>query len=133
MKNKITKIFAICLICLTLFSISAFATTSYQGYNVDVPKLNGSATTTTQTKTKTGYSGNIETTRVGGGKKVDCRMKDTNNNDEGAWLNNMKSGDSGTLLSRASHAKGHAMCVRFSNKLTTLVDVNTSGRWRADS
>lgn len=132
MKSKFLKIIAVCLVCLTLFSISAFALTSYQSYMVDVPALNGSAMTTTQTKSKTGYSGNINVSAVGGGKKLDCRMRDEDNS-AGAWVKNVTTGSSETLLSRASHEQSDKMHVYFSNKLTTLVDVTTSGTWRCDS
>ncbi|MBQ7976964.1 MAG: hypothetical protein IJ300_14865 [Clostridia bacterium] len=132
MKNKITKVIAICLVCLSLFSISAFALTSYQSYVVDVPALNGSVMTTEQTKSKTAYSGNINVSKVGGGKKLDCRMRDEDKS-AGAWVNNVTTGSKETLLSRASHEAGDKMHVYFSNKLTTVVDVTTSGTWRCDS
>ncbi|MBO5066062.1 MAG: hypothetical protein J6D06_08120 [Clostridia bacterium] len=132
MKNKISKVIAICLVCLSLFSMSAFALTSYQHYIVDVPAVNGSVQTTTQTKSKTGYSGNIRVDAVGGGKKLDCRMRDEDKS-AGAWVNNITTGSEETLLSRASHEKGDKMHVYFSNKLTTVVAVTTSGYWRCDS
>lgn len=133
MKKRIISVISVCLVCLTLFLLTAFASTAYQNYLVDVPKMNGSATTTNQIKTKTAYSGNINVTAVGGGKKLDCRMVDNDNGDKGAWLMNVTTGSNGVLYSRASHLQGHSMCVLFSNKLTTLVDVTTYGSWRADS
>lgn len=132
MKNKITKVIAVCLVCLSLFSMSAFALTSYQDYLVDVPAVNGSVETSTQIKTKTGYSGNIDVYAVGGGKKLDCRMRNADKS-AGAWVNNITTGSQETLLSRASHVAGNRMHVYFSNKLTTVVAVTTSGSWRCDS
>lgn len=131
-KRNVLKIVAICLVCLSLLSTSAFALTTYQGYLVDVPKINGSAMSTTQTKSFTAYSGQIKVTAVGGGKKLDCRMRDEDNN-AGAWVTNIETGSDETLLSRAAHEAGDEMHVYFSNKVTTIVSVTTYGTWRCDS
>lgn len=132
MKKLVSKIIAVCLICISLFSMSAFALMDYDEFVLDVPRLNGSVTTAEQKKSKTAYSGNIIVEKVGGGKKIDCRMRDADN-EAGAWVNDIMSGSDEPLLSRASHVKGEMMHVYFSNKLTTVVDVTTSGEWRCDS
>lgn len=132
MRKKVLKFVSVCLVCLSLLSTSAFALMTYQDYSVDVPKLNGSAKSSTQTKSFSGYAGKIKLTAVGGGKKLDCRMRDEDNN-AGAWVNDIMTGSEETLLSRAAHEAGDEMHVYFSNKLTTLVSVTTYGTWRCDS
>ena len=135
-KDKIKKHLARALLvfaCVTMLTTSAFAATYYQGFNVDVPRLNGSINTSEQTKTYQGRSGHIRFDLVGGGKTVDCRMRDNKDGTEGAWLNGMKTNGKGSLASRASHAAGDKVCVRISNKLTTVVAVNCNGDLRADN
>lgn len=132
MRKKVLKFVSVCLVCLSLLSTSAFALMTYQDYAVDVPKLNGSAKSSTQTESLSGYAGNIKVTAVDGGKKLDCRMRDEDNN-AGAWVNDIMTGSEETLLSRAAHEAGDEMHVYFSNKLTTLVSVTTYGTWRCDS
>lgn len=120
--------------CIAMLGSSALASTALSNFNVDVPKINGSVNTnTTQSKTHTGRSGYIRFDLVGGGKKVDCRLRDDKDGTEGAWANNLKTGDARNLASRASHQVGDRMCVRISNELTTIVDVNCYGQWRADN
>lgn len=118
--------------CIAMLGAGAMAATYTQGFMVDVPRLNGSANTSTQRKDYQGRSGYIWFDAVGGGKKVDCRMRDSADGTEGSWLKNMTTGSDGSLYSRASHAAGDYVCVRISNKLTTIVAVTCSGDWRAD-
>lgn len=136
-KQKVGKTlirFMSTMICIMIvLTTSAFAGTSKSNFNVDVPKLGRSTfSNTQQTKTYTNRSGEIEFELVGGGYKIDCRLNDRNNDDEGAWVKDCKSGTCKSLPSRASHKSGHVMKVRFDNKLTTYVDVNAYGKWRSD-
>lgn len=116
-----------------MFSAFAYAGTSFTKFNVDVPALNGSKNSGSQTKAYTGRAGYIIVDYVGGGKELDCRMRDTKDYTEGAWVNNITTSSKKNVYSRASHEAGDTVCIRFSNKLTTVVEVNTSGDWRSDN
>lgn len=118
--------------CLGMFATSVFAGTTYVNFNVDVPKINRSAFTGEQTKTTQSKAGHIRFTLVGGGYKVNCRMNKKADGSEGAWANNMATGSTANLPSRASHNAGDKVRVRIKNKLTTLVDVNAHGTWRSN-
>ena len=136
-KQKVGKTlikFVSAMICIMIvLTTCAFAGTSKSEFHVDVPKLGRSVLSDTQqTKTYTNRSGEIEFRFVGGGYKIDCRLNDLKNGDEGAWVKDCKSGTCKSLPSRASHQVGHKMKVRFDNKLTTFVDVNSYGKWRSD-
>lgn len=140
MENKIKKFLkAIATItgCFFMFSVCAYAGTVDEGYNIDVGRCGGSYTLQekegeTQIKTYTGRAGHIYAEYVGGGKKISCRMMDINNGSQGASVD-IKTNTNATLYSRASHKKDDTMGVRFSNKLTTVVSVNSSGKWRSDN
>ncbi|EHL78277.1 hypothetical protein N1I87_02790 [Bacillus sp. FSL W8-0102] len=105
----------------------AQAGTTYGGYDVIVPKLNGNAFTPQQTKSTTGASANLKVSILG--KALDARAHSYSGG-TGPWVRIATVG--GPFKLPNSIKSGKDARVEFSSDLTQLVDVRVKGEWRSN-
>lgn len=142
MKRKLKLAACSLLTIATLYGSVSFANeiseqdissraTSYSSYDLTIVSNGGYAYTSyNQTKSETGKQGNIRSTNVGGGYKVDARMQSSGSN--GAWAYNVTDNDNRQLIATTSHTKGTSMRLNLKNKVATPVSVQAYGNWRSD-
>ncbi|MGX4667946.1 hypothetical protein JNUCC74_01840 [Cerasibacillus sp. JNUCC 74] len=102
------------------------AGTSYESYNVDVPRMNGSANTNNQTKSKTDARADLKVSTLG--KALDARVRSSDGG-TGKWV---RVSTTGTFTLPNSVKKGKKAHVQFSNDLSTIVNVRVAGSWRSN-
>lgn len=107
----------------------AQATYSYQDYNTTVGKLNGNGYTGNQTKTDAYEDGEIYSENVGGSYKVDGRLENANGAAFGSTWQRL--GDKTWKQLPNLINTGWSTRVHFSNDLSTRVDVQVYGKFRA--
>jgi hypothetical protein len=117
------------LVVLTASAGLAQATYSYKSYNTTVGKFNGNGYTGTQTKTDAYEDGEIYSENVGGSYKVDGRLENYNGAHFGSTWQRL--GDRTWKQLPNLINSGWSTRVHFSNDLTTRVDVQVYGKFRA--
>lgn len=128
MKMKIGSILLGTMIVTS--ALTAFAGSTHEGYSIQVPRLNGSAYTNTQTKVTQGAAAGLKSTNTGG-YNVDVRMRDSNNN-SGDWARNIRNIDSRAIDGAAEHKAGDKVRLQFSSDITTTVNTSAQGTWRSN-
>lgn len=130
MKNKILKAIMATGMASMVFSMAAFAGTKYESYNTTVGKFNGNGYSGYQTKSSSGESGQISSTKVGGDYVVDARMNSRAGN--GNWLGNLDDNEVRLLPGNDKLVKGTDVRVQFSNDWNTPVAVQVVGKWKSN-
>lgn len=130
MKKNIFKGVTVASLATMLFAATAFAGTTSTSYNTTVGKFNGSGYSDYQTKTTGGANGWIDSTQVGGDYVVDVRMNSSAGN--GSWLRNLDDGTSAALPGSSKQTAGSSIRLKFSNDLTTPVNVQVKGSWKSN-
>ncbi|MDE7425915.1 MAG: hypothetical protein K2N51_19825 [Lachnospiraceae bacterium] len=129
-KKNILRGITAASVATMLFAATAFAGTSTTGYNTTVGKFNGSGYSDYQTKAISGANGWIYSTRVGGNYTVDVRMNSSAGN--GSWLRNLNDGTSASLPGNSAQTAGKSIRLKFSNDITTPVNVQVEGSWKSN-
>lgn len=127
--RKLVKGIAVTGLAALMIGTCAFAGTSYESYNTTVGKFNGSGYSDYQTKTTSGANGYIKSKKVGGDYVVDVRMNGLGN---GSWVRNLTDGTNKSLPGHYKQTKGSDVRVKFSNDITTPVNVQVSGTWKSN-
>lgn len=99
-------------------------------YNTTVGKFNGSGYSDYQVKAVSGANGWIESEKVGGSYTVDVRMNSSAGN--GKWFRNLGDGLTGELPGNSAQVSGSNVRLRFSNDITTPVNVQVIGNWKSN-
>lgn len=128
--KKVIKSIAVSAMAVMMFGTMAYAGTSYSKYNTTVGKFNGSGYSGYQTKSISGANGYISSSTVGGSYVVDARMNSSSGN--GSWLRNVNDGTKAELPGNSNQKKGSSVRVKFSNDITTPVNVQVVGSWKSN-
>ncbi|MGJ7036488.1 hypothetical protein [Anoxybacillus eryuanensis] len=123
-KKIVTIVFSMLLISI---GVVAQAGTSYEGYDVIVPKFNGNAFTPQQEKSKSSESVDLKVSTLG--KAVDARAHSYDGG-TGNWVRIATVG--GPFKLPNSIKKGAATRVEFSTDFNEVVDVRVKGEWRSN-
>lgn len=129
-KKKFLRGITATSLAAVLFTATAFAGTSTTTYNTTVGKFNGSGYSGYQTKSISGANGWLYSTMVGGNYKVDVRMNSSSGN--GSWLRNVTDGTSASLPGKSTQRAGSSIRLKFSNNVTTPVNVQVVGSWKSN-
>ncbi len=111
-------------------AVASWATTTYQSYNVTIPKLGGDGYTSTQKKTETDRAAQVRSTTVGGSYKADgCVVSSS------SWIclgGTLRFDDNtyGDLWNAV--VSGNQVRIKFRTASYSVVNVAASGTWRAD-
>lgn len=115
---------------VSMFTTSVMAGTAMSSYNTTVGKFNGSGYSDYQVKAVSGANGWIESEKVGGSYTVDVRMNSSAGN--GKWFRNLGDGLTGELPGNSAQVSGSNVRLRFSNDITTPVNVQVIGNWKSN-
>ncbi|MDN5820302.1 MAG: hypothetical protein L0H74_06710 [Brachybacterium sp.] len=106
---------------------AAYAGNSYDSFSTTVPRINGLGSTGYQTKAISDAHVQFNSTMVGGNYVVDARAEGPSY--AGPWSRNVDDGDARSLTNTIN--SGSNTRISFSNDLTTLQNVQVSGKWRS--
>lgn len=117
--------------CVATMVGTAFAGSTFTGYSVAIGALNGSAYSSTQTKETSGANGAVNSTTVSGDYVVDVRMEKLDSTAAGDWYRDLGDGtNTGYVIDGHKDQKyGSTVRLKFSNDITTLVEVQANGTW----
>lgn len=108
---------------------AAHAGNSYKSFSTTVPRVNGSGYTGYQTKAINDANVQMSSLVVGGSHRVDARAQSGGASASSGWKRNL--GDGKNINIKNSIKKGDSLRLQFSNKVTTLQDVQVEGKWRS--
>jgi hypothetical protein len=116
---------------------AASATSTYVGYNVNLPSLQQGVLAASQTKTAVASAGNINVSTVGSTYTLNARQCRVNvasplNVSCGTERDGLGGGSSATLPSGSLVAAGHTAFLQLFNSTWTVVNVQATGSWRAN-
>lgn len=109
---------------------AAFGAYTYSGYDAQVGRFNGNGYTGSQSKAAADASAEIVSNQVGGNYNVDACLVSASANIclLSPWV---RVGDNATYQVSNAAGAGAQVRIRFSNDLTTRVNVQVTGKWRA--
>jgi hypothetical protein len=127
---------------MALPAANAFATSSYTGFNVNMPALQQGILAAHQTKTSPATAGTIRVATVGGGYKVNarqCRLGHADGPGATSYLVTcgteqfaISGGQSRSLASGSRVAAGRTAYLELHNHVWTIVRAQATGSWRAN-
>lgn len=128
MKKFSKKLASVVLVAAILFTSGGFisAGTTYEKYNVDIPRFGGSANTNNQTKAKDNARADLRVSTLG--KAIDARVRAT----AGGTGNWVRVSTTGSYTMPNTVKKGNLTHIQFKNDLTRLVRVRVAGDWRSN-
>jgi len=128
------KIMAVTFMLALVGGPIASAQTSYANFSTTTGRLNGSGYTAYQKKTNASNSGDVQKF-YNGGDNADIRMKSSVGRGRwggGTWRRQIGSQSTTTTIAPHSSVKsGTNVRIQVSNNLTTTVNTQSSGSWRA--
>jgi len=128
--KKFIKVGAISALLAIVMSTAAYAGTVYKNYVVAIGRFNGSGYTDEQTKKTTGTKGRIDSDTVGSDYVVDVRMQ--NDAGHGAWVRDLSDNMILNIPVVDALAAGTKVKLKFSNDITTPVNVVVQGQWKSN-
>lgn len=130
MKKSLIKAGVIAGVVGVLLGSTAYAGTAKELYITIVGRFNGCGYSYNQTKAVGGKDGYIYSNTVGGKYKVDVRMESSSAS--GEWLRNVTDGTQKAVDAHSKHTKGSQVRLKFSNDITTPVNVEVDGDWKSN-
>jgi hypothetical protein len=142
--KRSTKLFVggILAVAMALPAGSAFATSSYTGFNVNLPSLQQGVLAAHQIKTSAAAAGTIKVSTIGGGYHLNarqCRLDHAAGPGStpylvtcGTEVTYIGAGATKSLPSGSRVASGNTAYLELHNQVWTVVRVQATGSWRAN-